>query len=72
MMALRATRKEHMTRTHTQPEPPESTDLERRVLAHERILKSLIAYMAQTESRFLNHLSKTFGTSEKPTRCGVI
>ncbi|NYS26648.1 hypothetical protein HUK65_16820 [Rhodobacteraceae bacterium 2376] len=39
---------------------PERTDLERRVLAHERILQSLIAYMSRTEPRFLDHLSKTF------------
>ncbi|KPQ05617.1 MAG: hypothetical protein HLUCCA12_14600 [Rhodobacteraceae bacterium HLUCCA12] len=40
--------------------PPETTDLERRVLAHERILKSLIAYISATEPRFLDHMSKTF------------
>ncbi len=28
---------------------PETTDLERRVLAHERILQALIAYMARTD-----------------------
>lgn len=39
---------------------PESTDLERRVLAHERILQSLIAYMSRNEPRFLDHLAKTF------------
>jgi len=39
---------------------PETTELERRVLAHERILQSLIAYMARAEPRFLDHLSKTF------------
>jgi len=39
---------------------PETTDLERRILAHERILQSLIAYMSRTEPRFLEHLSKTF------------
>ena len=35
---------------------PEATDLERRVLAHERILQVLIAYMARTEPRFIDHL----------------
>ncbi|TVP69450.1 MAG: hypothetical protein EA339_14615 [Rhodobacteraceae bacterium] len=38
----------------------ETTDLERRVLAHERILQSLIAYMSLREPRFLDYLSKTF------------
>lgn len=40
--------------------PPEATDLERRVLAHERILQSLIAYMARTEPRFVDHLRIRF------------
>jgi hypothetical protein len=39
---------------------PEATDLERRVLAHERILQSLIAYMARTEPRFVDHLRERF------------
>lgn len=39
---------------------PETTQLERRVLAHERILQSLIAYMSRAEPRFLDHLSRTF------------
>lgn len=39
---------------------PETTDLERRVLAHERILQALIAYMARTEPRFVDHLRKRF------------
>jgi hypothetical protein len=38
----------------------ESTDLERRVLARERILQALIAYMARTESRFIDHLRPRF------------
>ncbi|WP_366555580.1 hypothetical protein [Aquibaculum sediminis] len=42
------------------PSPPESTDLERRVLAHERILQSLLAYMARTEPRFVDHLRQRF------------
>lgn len=39
---------------------PEATDLERRVLAHERILQALIAYMARTEPRFVDHLRERF------------
>ena len=38
----------------------ETTDLERRVLAHERILQALIAYMARTEPRFIDHLRARF------------
>ncbi|MGX9353446.1 hypothetical protein ACS3QZ_19815 (plasmid) [Shimia sp. W99] len=45
----------HLTRTAA-----ETTDLERRVLAHERILQALIAYMARTEPRFVDHLRKRF------------
>ena len=33
------------------PPASESADLERRVLAHERVLQGLIAYMARTEPR---------------------
>ena len=39
---------------------PEATDLERRVLAHERVLQSLIAYMARTEPRFIDRLREQF------------
>ncbi|WP_420861918.1 hypothetical protein [Algirhabdus cladophorae] len=39
---------------------PETTDLERRVLAHERILQALIAYMARTAPRFIDHLRARF------------
>jgi hypothetical protein len=38
----------------------ETTDLERRVLANERILQALIAYMARTEPRFIDHLRERF------------
>jgi hypothetical protein len=38
----------------------EKTDLERRVLAHERILQVLIAHMAETEPRFLDRLTVVF------------
>jgi hypothetical protein len=52
---------QQMTLTGTNPpRPPETTDLERRVLAHERILQSLIAYMSRTEPRFVEHLQKCF------------
>ena len=39
----------------------EGTDLERRVLAHERILQVLIAHMAETEPKFVAHLNAVFG-----------
>ncbi|WP_246237470.1 hypothetical protein [Halovulum dunhuangense] len=39
---------------------PETTELERRVLAHERVLQALIAYMARTEPRFIDHLKERF------------
>jgi hypothetical protein len=40
--------------------PIENTDLERRVLAHERILQVLIAHMAETEPKFLDRLQERF------------
>lgn len=39
----------------------EGTDLERRVLAHERILQVLIAHMAETEPKFVAQLNAVFG-----------
>ncbi|MAC38149.1 MAG: hypothetical protein CMH94_10960 [Oceanicaulis sp.] len=48
--------------------PPEITELERRVLAHERILQSLIAYMSRTEPRFLDHLRDRFVEPMKMAR----
>lgn len=45
----------HLTRTAA-----ETTDLERRVLAHERVLQALIAYMARSEPRFVDHLRERF------------
>lgn len=39
---------------------PETTDLERRVLAHERVLQALIAFMARTEPQFIDHLRERF------------
>lgn len=38
----------------------EDSDLERRVLAHERILQALIAHMAEAEPKFLARLSAVF------------
>lgn len=39
---------------------PEETDLERRVLAHERILQTLIAHLTETEPAFLERLHQSF------------
>lgn len=47
---------------------PETTDLERRVLAHERVLQALIAYMARTEPRFIDHLRERFVEPMKSTQ----
>lgn len=47
---------------------PESTDLERRVLAHERILQALIAQMAESEQKFLARLTDTFCAPMAMTR----
>jgi hypothetical protein len=45
----------------SRPEKPiEATDLERRVLAHERVLQALIAYMSRAEPRFVDHLRERF------------
>ena len=49
-----------MNTSEVAPSPPEATELERRVLAHERILQSLIAYMSRTEPRFVDHLRERF------------
>lgn len=38
----------------------ENTDLERRVLAHERILQVLIGHMAENEPKFLDRLKALF------------
>lgn len=38
----------------------ENTDLERRVLAHERILQVLIAHLAETEPNVLSRLRDVF------------
>lgn len=44
----------------THPLSPETTELERRVLAHERILQSLIAFMSRSDPRFIDHLKRRF------------
>lgn len=49
-----------MTTTKDPLRSPETTELERRVLAHERILQSLIAHMSRTEPRFVDHLRERF------------
>ena len=46
----------------------EGTDLERRVLAHERILQTLIAHMAEVEPRFVERLRGVFGNPARATR----
>jgi hypothetical protein len=38
----------------------EATDLERRVLAHEKVLQTLIAYMATNDRRFIDHFRARF------------
>ena len=43
----------------------ENTDLERRVLAHERILKVLIGHMAETEPKFLARLKEQFTNQQQ-------
>lgn len=43
------------------PGTAESTHLERRVLAHERILQSLICHLAQAEPAVLSRLKSSFG-----------
>jgi hypothetical protein len=47
---------------------PEDTDLERRVLAHERILQALIAHMAESEPEFVERLESAFGGSMRVSR----
>ena len=47
---------------------PETTDLERRVLAHEKVLQALIAFMARTEPRFIDHLRARFVETMRMTR----
>jgi CubicO group peptidase (beta-lactamase class C family) len=57
-----------MATARVAPSPAETTDLERRVLAHERILQSLIAYMSRTEPRFVDHLRDRFVEPMKMAR----
>jgi hypothetical protein len=49
--------------------PSETTELERRVLAHELILQTLIAHMAETEPKFIARLTDTFCVPQQMTRC---
>jgi hypothetical protein len=59
-----------MTTTASHQSPivdPEETDLERRVLAHERILQALIAHMAESQPKFFERLTAVFSG---PARAG--
>ena len=47
---------------------PEDTDLERRVLAHERVLQALIAHMAESEPKFVERLESAFGGPMRVSR----
>ena len=47
---------------------PETTDLERRVLAYERIMKPLIAYISLSEPRFLDHLTESLAVPAEKSR----
>ena len=42
----------------------ENTDLERRVLAHERILQALIQHMAEEEPDIVVRLKRSFGRGQ--------
>ena len=57
-----------MTHSESASCAPIATELERRVLAHERILQSLIAYMSRTEPRFVDHLRERFVETMKMAR----
>jgi hypothetical protein len=46
------------TAIKAEAQTPETTDLERPVLAHERILEAFIAYMSRTDPRFIDYLSE--------------
>ena len=48
-----------MTSPHS-PMPPQETDLERRVLAHERILQFLLAELAQADPSLADRLTMAF------------
>lgn len=50
-----------MATSRVTPRPsPETTDLEKRVLAHEQILQSLIACMSRFEPHFIEHQNERF------------
>ncbi|MDR3495914.1 MAG: hypothetical protein P4L82_15060 [Ancalomicrobiaceae bacterium] len=46
--------------------PIETADLERRVLAHERILQALIAHIDETEPKFMDRLKATVASGHVP------
>lgn len=47
---------------------PQTTELERRVLAHEKVLQALIAYMSRAEPHFVDHLKERFVEPMKMVR----
>ena len=49
--------------------PIENTDLERRVLAHERILQALIEHIAQEQPHILERLKHSFSTGHDLGSC---
>lgn len=53
----------------TSQRPAEETSLERRVLAHERILQIVIAHLVQSEPNLLSRLNDVFITPMKMERC---
>ena len=57
--------KKASTKTDSEQHRAETTILERRVLAHERILQSLIAHMTETDPRFLQRLQQTYNIQIK-------
>lgn len=49
--------------------PAEETSLERRVLAHERILQIVVAHLVENEPNLLSRLNEVFVTPVKMDRC---
>ncbi len=49
--------------------PIENTELERRVLAHERILQALIEHIADEQPHILDRLNKSFGEGHDLGSC---
>lgn len=64
--------------TQTKRDGPKSdfAGLERRVLAHERILHSLIVYLSRTEPQFFEHLETrlvgTISTTHREQACAAV